>query len=88
MFIELHRVDCKELRRLKSRKKEIWKEISMQFRKVGWLEEKRRKEQNYEYDKKQILYEAIIWQVEQHKVRLKSLKYSKNYSILVGKLTK
>ena len=61
MFIELHRVDCKELRRLKSRKKEIWKEISMQFRKVGWLEEKRRKEQNYEYDKKQILYEAIIW---------------------------
>ena len=48
MFIELHRVDYKELRRLKSRKKEIWKEISM-------------KEQNYEYDKKQILYEAIIW---------------------------
>ena len=74
MFIEKYRVKCKELRRLKSRKKEIWKEISMQFRKVGWLEEKRRKEQNYEYDKKQILYEAIIWQVEQHKVRLKSLK--------------
>lgn len=61
MFIELHRVDCKELQRLKFRKKEIWKEISMQFRKVGWLEEKRRKEQNYEYDKKQIFYEAIIW---------------------------
>ena len=61
IFIELHRVDCKELRKLKSRKQEIWKESSMQFRKVGWLEEKRRKQQNYEYDKKQILYEAIIW---------------------------
>ena len=55
MFIELYRVECKELQRLKSRKQEKSCNLEM----WGWLEEKSRKEQKYEYVKVQVLYKGI-----------------------------